>query len=139
MFERRGLLLALIAGSGLVGCSDESAVELVPVSGKITFNGQPLAKANVTFVPESKAEFAPTSSGTTDAAGVYKLEAPLGSGAMPGKHRVKISKYSEGSADAGDAGGEPENEIPAKYNLDTELTIELSAEGTDKADFNLVN
>ena len=132
------LLLSMLFAVACGGCSDETTVELAPVSGRVTFDSRPLVNATVTFMPESTGELAPTSSGTTDSEGRYTLEAPLGSGAMPGRHKVMISKYSSSGTGDSDAGGEPPNEIPSKYNVNTELSIEVPASGRDDADFTLL-
>ena len=54
-----------------VGCSGPG-FDFVPVSGRVTKNGQPLANVRVTFQPEGENP-GPGSAGTTDADGRYTL------------------------------------------------------------------
>jgi hypothetical protein len=61
----------------------------VKVSGTVTFEGQPLDGARITFHPEAKDGKKAT--GKTDAAGKYALKADGAEGAAPGKYRITIS------------------------------------------------
>jgi hypothetical protein len=86
-------LLAAVCLSALVGCGSKSN----SVTGKVTFNGQPVTGGSVTFLPISVSEGEPTSAGkpaaaNVDANGTYKM-APGGDsgGAVQGKHRVIYS------------------------------------------------
>src|SRR4051794_10614674 len=85
-----GLVLALA-----LGCRGKG---FVPVSGKVTLNGQPLVGATVGFqpvAPEGATEAAPGSAGKTDEKGEYTLTASTGqNGAWVGRHRVIISLLS---------------------------------------------
>src|SRR5215204_1838971 len=84
------LALGLVAV--LCGCN-KSDPSLVPVTGTVTVNDQPLANATVTFIPKDGTPgFGGV--GKTDAAGKYTLkgsrdDAP---GIPPGEYRVVVSK-----------------------------------------------
>ena len=88
----RGRWLALGLVALVSGCS-QSDPSLVPVTGTVTVNDQPLANATVTFIPKDGTPgFGGV--GRTDAAGKYKLagsrdDAP---GIPPGEYRVVVSK-----------------------------------------------
>jgi hypothetical protein len=83
------LALLVVAGCGGPGP--------VPVSGTVTYQGQPLADVNVTFLgPEGL-----VATGTTDAQGQFsKLDSNRGGeGAVPGEYRVTITPKSNVPAD----------------------------------------
>jgi hypothetical protein len=89
-----GLVSILLAGCG------PGSSGTIPVSGKITKGGQPLAGALVTFQPN--AADGKAASGTTDSAGVYKLTTLVnGDGALPGSYKVTVTKFAGGAAPAG--------------------------------------
>lgn len=127
-------------------------VKTVPVSGTVTYEGQPLVGYQVTFLSKD----APRSAtGTTDAAGHFKLGTnDVGDGAAPGRHSVAI--VWAGPAEESAGGMEPiiddpaqlpkpPIEIPTKYgNPETsgliqvvpedgleDIKIELKAEGAN--------
>ncbi|HWB12894.1 MAG TPA: hypothetical protein VG826_26960 [Pirellulales bacterium] len=82
----------------LSGCAPGTTLKTVPVTGKITYKGQPLEGATVAFVKEQSegANFVPAS-GVTDATGMYKLvsfqtPAKPVDGAVPGSYKVIVTK-----------------------------------------------
>jgi hypothetical protein len=97
MIDRRGGLWIAIMAVLVVGCSDGSG--LVPVTGKVTYNGQPVAGATVVFVGDGTTRPATAISGADGSYSVMTLDAP---GATPGKYAVVVTK-TEGPA----GGGEP--------------------------------
>lgn len=96
----RSALLLIPATLWLAGCSSEPTnPNLVPVTGTVTFNGQPLAGASVTFIGVG-ATPGEGATGITDEAGKYELSHfRAGKGAMPGDYKVMICKrvMSDGS------------------------------------------
>jgi hypothetical protein len=133
--------LALVAA---LGCGSRP---IVPVSGKVTLNGKPLANAMVAFNPipkEGSSEAGPGSVGTTDENGAFTLKvSPDRKGALVGRHRVAISATNPPTG-GGDArlprGGRAlRNTIPSRYNEQSELTLEVPSGGTDRADFELTS
>jgi hypothetical protein len=78
-------LVALLAG--MLGCN--KGLTLIPVSGVVTLNGKPLGDCAVAFQP---VEGGPVASGTTNAEGRFELGTLNRSGAVPGKHRVLLTK-----------------------------------------------
>ena len=80
----------LLAGLS-VGCYDSGRPPTYPVSGTVTWQGNPVEGARVVFVPTGSQESA---AGITDAAGKYQLTTFVaGDGAEPGEYRVKVAKY----------------------------------------------
>jgi hypothetical protein len=59
-------------------------------------------------------------------------------GAVVGKHRVKIYSYSAESDKASKDKSAPRQEqVPARYNYRSDVTFDVPAQGTDKADFSI--
>lgn len=90
----RVLILIVFAVTFASGCGGAGYNE-VPVSGQVTYNGQPLANIHVSFQPiaKDKSGFGPGSFGRTDQEGHFELRTvyPDAPGAVPGTHRVTIS------------------------------------------------
>lgn len=122
----------------VVGCGGGDGVDLVPVEGTVTLDGQPLPDAWVTFSPE----LGRPSSGKTDSEGRYRLQyTPDARGAVPGKHHVTISTFVEPDSDSSDSekqAGKPER-IPEKFNKKTTLTVDLVAGKREPRDFALTS
>jgi hypothetical protein len=75
-----------VVTSLLLGCGQR----LTPVTGRVTFEGQPLAGAEVKFL---RAE-GPPASGTTDADGRFTLSTGAQRGAARGSYAVSVVKLS---------------------------------------------
>jgi hypothetical protein len=126
------LLVVIAVGAG---CASESASS---VHGKVTLDGQPVAAGNIVFLPA-------TGSGRKAAAaieqGSYAL-APADK-LIPGRYRVEISWPKPTgrkipSADPGTQADEMREAIPAKYNTDSKLTVEIG-KGDAEKDFALTS
>ncbi len=136
---RARLLLGFALVLGL-GCGPG---QFAPVSGTVTMNGKPLAGALVIFSPiarEGSIDAGPGSSGKTNDKGEYALTSDTGrTGALVGKHRVSVSLMNPGAGDSDDRRrpGQLVNQVPVRYNGKTELTYDVPAGGTNKADFSL--
>jgi hypothetical protein len=103
----------------------------VPVSGRVTMDGKPLAKVQVQFQPSGGTLKKPAvgrgSIATTDEDGKFNLRVdPKQSGAVAGPHRVAISKQIAQI-----------ETIPNKFNSNSTLTFDVPPEGTAAADFEL--
>lgn len=134
--------LACCVVLNLSGCGGGGgdAPDRVPVSGTVTYNGQPVAGVQVTFHPGEDSQIPRKGAGTTDDAGFYRLTTiNTDDGAIPGEYTVTFFKPEEYSGedmdpeDPGDAydaamqaaGGEgdvgdpslvwPESQIPDRY------------------------
>ncbi len=137
---RRVLLgVAVLCGAG---CGGDSYT-VVPVSGKVTLDGQPLADADVTFQPKATTNLnpGPGSYGKTNARGEYTLTVVGQSrgGAVVGTHSVSISAAAGPRPDPSDDRPHTvKNKVPEKYNDPvTGLTCDVPRGGTSKADFEL--
>jgi hypothetical protein len=139
----RAPLLALLAMPAL-GCAPP---DFAPVSGKVTLNGKPLAGATVSFQPIAEPgsiEAGEGSTGKTNEKGEFTLRSSTGkSGARVAKHRVSISvldpKIGEGDERPPRGGWPLADRVPKRYNADSELTFEVPARGTSKAEFPLTS
>jgi hypothetical protein len=83
------LLAALLA----TGCNG-SGLNLAPVEGIVTLDGQPVADAGVLFVPSDPKQ-GPPAMGVTDATGAFSLRTVNDDGAVVGDYRVSISKSEQ--------------------------------------------
>jgi hypothetical protein len=127
-----------------VGCSN--GPKFAPVSGKVTLNGKPLGNAVIAFSPiakEGQIDAGDGSAGKTNENGEYTLTTSRGvAGAQVGTHRVRISVLAEdSSSDKRRTRGGPalKDKIPDRYNGQTKLTFEVTAAGSNKADFELTS
>ena len=125
----------------LAGCGASGG--FVPVSGKVTLDGQPLANAHVAFQPLSKPGTDTPGVGSyavTGADGGFIMHSAENDqpGAVEGKHRVEINLKSDSSdADPRLRASQPKVVLPLKYNRQSELTFEVPAGGSSAANFEL--
>jgi hypothetical protein len=119
----RALLLALVPLALVPGCGSNGP-RLAQVSGTVTHGGQPLARLEVNFAPESGRP----SVSRTDAEGHYVLDYDRErKGALLGKHKVWVKFLPKSPID------EPSRELSAileKYgNAKTSpITVEVKDE-----------
>lgn len=97
MRKQHSLGVALLVAACLLasGCSN---YKLAPVSGRVTYKGEPVEGVDVVFYPKAtdSPDPGPFSKGTTDANGTYTLVTRDGAtGAVVGEHRVAF-EYSDG-------------------------------------------
>jgi hypothetical protein len=126
-----------------IGCG--GAKKFVPVSGKVTLNGNPLPQATVSFQPiaaPGAIEAGEGSTGKTNDKGEFTLSSSTGkNGAIMGDHRVSISALDPKVGECDERpprGGWPKaDKVPARYNAKSELTFAVPSSGTNKADFDL--
>lgn len=133
------LTCSLVTGCGSGVSIDQP--ELGLVSGTVLFDGNPLAGAMVTFLPEDGRP----ASGVTNDSGVYELTYIRNTkGCKTGSCKVSISNEVE-SADEADREGDDfvqtkskskHFELPAKYNARTELMAHVKS-GENTHDFQL--
>jgi hypothetical protein len=76
----------------LAGCTDTTGLaKRYPVSGQVTYNGAPLAKGNINFIPTGSAEANRAATGPIDN-GYYTLTtATANDGAFPGTYTVTVT------------------------------------------------
>ena len=124
-----GLLICMFALN--VGCSK---YKTAPVSGVVSLDGTPLVDATVTFTPLEAVEGEkPMSTGRTDPSGrfVLKLLTDDSSGAMVGKHSVRVARNIESTSDV-----MTKEEAKQSYLPPYDFTFDVVA-GGNQADFNL--
>jgi len=140
-----GVCLAAAVLSGGCGPVKETVPDLVPVSGKVMYQGKPLADAIVTFFP-AEGEEEPTElnniyrpTGKTNAEGEFELAWGEHPGAPPGKYAVCISA-THLVPDPNDAADQiNESLIPTEYNAakTSGLKATVKEEGGDDFNFDL--
>ncbi len=146
------VLAGLVTCVAIAGCGEQALEGVVPVSGTVTYQGQPVEGANVIFTPVAEGRAA---SGVTDSRGRYTLTTlQPGDGAEPGSYRVMIQKTeTEGGLTEEEAQayfeqhgtppptGETRHLLPAKYaRPDTsELTAEVREGENNVFDFALAD
>ena len=109
-----GLILA-VPLAALTGCG-ERAIPVVPVSGKVLFQGQPAPGAQVVLHPVIKdAERVFSATGKVQDDGTFKIGVNVaGDGAPPGEYVATVQWFKVVQTDGG-AGPGP-NVIPATYS-----------------------
>lgn len=91
------ILVLALSLVGNAGCGS-SGPELFPVSGVVKYQGQPLAGATVTYIPEAKeGGFAMA---TTDAEGRYEMKTGAENGVVAGRSAITVTKFAAPGAAA---------------------------------------
>lgn len=132
--------------------------DVVPVTGVIKMDGEPLADASVTLLFQgTPPEGFTGSGGKTDSTGRFVIRSPGGKeGTPPGRYKVTISKYASRSGRPIQVSDNPEDgmdivqlqlsgdlveQIPARYSdpEKTELSLEVTSSGVNNLELNLKN
>lgn len=139
-----GLLSAGLAVIPLVGCetkprSNYAAAHLINAGGTVRLDGKPLANAVITF---ESTENGTLSFAQTNSSGSYQLQFDSEmAGVTSGKKLVKISTTRKllGLNQTEEGGDDPASEaanaaavelVPARYNKESELTVEVTPNQT---------
>ncbi|MDR0611869.1 MAG: carboxypeptidase-like regulatory domain-containing protein [Planctomycetaceae bacterium] len=142
------VIVFCFAAVSLMGCSESNIIDTEAVTGTVTFNGQPLEGASVSFSPKVSGQGTPAT-GITDTQGNYVLQTPLGAaqaGTSQGEYIVLIRKYtakSTGQKLKNERGGEtemtqPVNILPEIYADPTKTPLSASVKsGKNTYDFDL--
>ena len=135
-------VVVALGAVGLAGCGGSTMPKIYPATGTVTWKGEPLADATVSFVPSVGAP----SDGKTDAQGKFAIMTNGMPGARAGACKVTVSKFA-GAAPSMPAAPKPEDmmkmyekkkkgevekgEIPAKFGRpDTSgLSAEVTTDG----------
>jgi hypothetical protein len=119
---------------GILGCSGTRS-DLAPVSGVVTLDGQPLPRATLVFQPEAAG---PASFGLTDDNGRYTLMYDVGvTGAVVGKHAVKITTFQERDPDSDPPIPAAPEILPDRYHRSSELSAEVASSKKNEINFDL--
>lgn len=118
-----GVALAVVS---VVGCGGKEAPGVdptVPVKGKVSLDGKPLASGEISFAVEGKP---PQIATITD--GSYTGQA------MVGENRVEISVYETGKDELT---GDPTkvNKLPARFNTESTLKATVAESGANEFPF----
>lgn len=124
----------------ITGCS-QSGIERVSVEGRITVDGAPLENGSILFIPQGEVR-GPTSGGRVKG-GQFRIKSERGP--TLGLHRVEIRADDDLPDDLTeptsftnyDGFKPPVNRIPARYNVRSDLVVEIKAEGNHDVDFDL--
>jgi hypothetical protein len=131
-------LLFAAALLALLGCSGPPRTT---VSGKVTFDGQPLASGQIVFEPQGTGRLGIAQI----SAGAYTMPAEHGPTAGAYVVRITANRPSGRKTKAGLGANGPslvdrhEQFLPAKYNEQSELKAEVSGEGQIARDFILTS
>lgn len=135
----RGRLTAALALVLAAGCGGESGPARLPVSGRVTLDGQPLSTGAITFLPSGPGHAV----GGRIEDGTFSLGRPEGPG--PGSYKVEIvsvqptGKQVTSPDDPTATIEEVRDVIPPRYNLATTLLVEVKPEETNIYQFDLVS
>ena len=127
----------LLGAMVLAGCSGGSDGGGAKVTGRVTWNGQPISEGAVNLIPLTGDGFR---GGGPISQGVYEI--PKERGPAPGKYRVEIYGFEPvggaAAADPSDADAQSATRqvIPPKYNTESELELDVSGSLVEK-DFEL--
>jgi len=113
----------------LAGCGGAETYE---VSGTVTYDGEPVERGQISFVPLD-------GSGAADGGPIEDGEFSFPS--KPGRKRVEIRgsrPLPPEQQDSPDMGLLYEDYIPEVYNAQSELTAEVTADGARRYDFELL-
>ncbi len=120
----------------ILGCGSEPALE--SASGRVTLDDKPLGDGTIEFMPEGGKGLAV---GALIQEGMYRLPNPPG--LAPGRYRVSISARGGSAVRAGTQPdldlGRPgvKDPIPARYNEQTTLHADVTAQGSNDFPFDL--
>ena len=101
----------------VIGCSGSGQFpETVPVSGTVTYKGNPVPGIMITFLDADRDGSRPAS-GITDQSGHYRLTTfKANDGAIPGEKKVQINVVPPGDADSPVKFADPTVQIPKRYS-----------------------
>jgi hypothetical protein len=129
------LLGVLIFAVMLAGCSDPNGP--VTVSGQVTLDGQPIPTGSIRLIPTEGTK-GPVN-GATIKDGAYEVVAR--DGVRPGTYRVEIRATRPTGAPKPDHArglemfGDPiEQYLPARYNEQSDMTLQVESEMTQDYD-----
>lgn len=123
--------------AGIAGC--HRGPTLVPVRGKVVYDGKALEFGSITFQPAS----GPQARGEIQPDGSFQLSTlSLNDGVIPGAHKVKIACYDSQNPQVAKAAGERglgKLLIPQKYTTfnTSGLTADVSESGNEPFVFEL--
>jgi len=122
----------LIAAVLLAGCSSNPSAPTADVTGTVELDGAPLSSGKVVFDPGGGSVPASLDISGGNFSGKVSV----------GKKTVRISSFKQGTQKATGPGAEQaglENIIPAKYNIESKETVEVTAAGPNQFKFKVTS
>lgn len=120
-------LCFLCLGIVFAGCGQKeyTGVQRFPLSGRVTYDGQPIDVGSISFLPQSASQRV---SGGSIENGTYSV--PEARGANAGTHRIeirwqKLTGKKVHDPRAGELVDERAEGLPPKFHTDSELTAEV--------------
>ncbi len=107
-----------------------------PISGMVTYRGQPLDRGRIEFEP---LDGQGSAGGATIQNGAYRI--PADRGLLPGRYKVRIhAPTGERRAPTGPPGDSPvspppQDKIAPRYNMQSTLTAEVTKAGSNIFDY----
>jgi len=134
-FRTFGGWLCICLVAGLAGCGGGGA-KRYGVSGVVKWRGKPLDQGAITFLAEDPS--LGSGGGALIKDGQYRIEAK--EGLLPGRYKVMVTSVDpkNQTPDPDSPPGYlpvPKDRIQPKYNTQTTLTAEVTAEGKNSFDF----
>ena len=144
MLRQTTILAGFMVGlTMMLGCGTRDPLDRQAVSGTVSLDGQPLDQGTIEFVPEAGGSG--ILSGGLISGGEFAI--PADKGLPPGTYTVRISSGDSNGANAGGSDValpgdlqdvQPAAErIPARYNVQSELTAEIVAGHNNRLSFEL--
>ena len=111
-WRRLQIFLLILSTLSVVGCGGPDIVE---VTGKVTYNGEPLPAGTVMFQPVG-GEHSQPATGEIQSDGTFKLTTrEQGEGATVGSNRVLVNSYEPTTNSGGGEATVGKSRIPTKY------------------------
>jgi hypothetical protein len=134
--ETRWLLLFTLGS--ILGCGQGPQIPRAVVSGRVSYQGRPVADGIIVFVPTKDTKGPSTSA--VISGGVYK--AVIHGGVPVGTHRVEIDAFRTMAASANNPlvpgnGTRNEQYLPERYNRQSALDVTVDAKQEQTRDFDL--
>jgi hypothetical protein len=130
------VLSLAVLSAAVCGCGKRNDAGRLPVSGEVTFEGKPLDKGQIRFVPTGEKGI---SSGAMIVDGAYQI--PADKGLPPGTYKIQITSAGEEQAAVeelpGESGPPAKERIPAKYNVKSDITREVKSGEENRFDFEI--
>jgi hypothetical protein len=122
---------------GLIGCGGEDGPKTASISGKVTFDGEPLPKGEIILRP------ADGGTGRSDAGtienGEFTFESTLGKKRVEIRAMRTVAGAVEQTLETGETGTELEQYIPQQFNDKSTLEAEVTEDGENTFDFPLTS
>lgn len=143
--RRLSLSVCMLLMTSLIGCNRTAAPDTVPVSGTVTYNGQPVTSGTVAFQPAEirggEGEIQRPAVGVIGSDGRYALSTfEPGDGVVPGDYRVAVLSYAdEPTPEEYAEGATRKSAIPEKYTSGqtSGLRTQIAPEASGPIEFDI--